>query len=427
MLKYHVIEIFTSEETRFHGKPLYQAVLERVRAQRIAARCTVTKGVAGCYENGEIASHGIEILSFNMPLKIEIILPAPELDRLLPAIEAMVEDGIIVVEEMDIRLHRAKSRLLPRQLLVRDAMTPLPQTVKAATPASDVARLLLSATFNGVPVVDDEQRPIGIITQGDLITRAGMPVRLGILREMEDDSKSQELFAAMPTLAARDIMSKPPVTVKEEERLVAAVNLMLSKGLKRVPVVDASGKLAGVLARLDIFRTIMTTAPDWDAMRAQRVDIREARFVRDIMRRDTHVVPPDTPVLEVLKIIDDNDIQRVAVVGPAGEFLGLISDRTLLGAFSEHRAGWWDYLVSKLIFLEIGKRPKELLTSLENKTAREVMQTDLITVREETPIEEAVRVMVEKRIKRLPVLDGEGKFKGMVSRDSLLRAGVAEP
>ena len=53
------------------------------------------------------------------------------------------------------------------------------------------------------------------------------------------------------------------------------------------------------------------------------------------------------------------------------------------------------------------------------------MRTDLVTVREETTIDEAVRLMADKGLKRLPVLDGEGHFRGMISRDSLLRTGLA--
>ena len=48
------------------------------------------------------------------------------------------------------------------------------------------------------------------------------------------------------------------------------------------------------------------------------------RFVSDIMRRDTSTVSPDTPVDEVIRLIDRNDIQRVCVVDQEGHFLGLI-------------------------------------------------------------------------------------------------------
>ena len=53
------------------------------------------------------------------------------------------------------------------------------------------------------------------------------------------------------------------------------------------------------------------------------------------MRRDTPTVFPETPVEEVIRLIDCNDIQRVCVVDKEGYFLGLISDRDLLAAFSD--------------------------------------------------------------------------------------------
>jgi CBS domain-containing protein len=52
------------------------------------------------------------------------------------------------------------------------------------------------------------------------------------------------------------------------------------------------------------------------------------------------------------------------------------------------------------------------------------MKSDLATIPEEASIDEAIRLMTAKQIKRLPVVDAEGQFKGMVSRDSLLRAGI---
>jgi CBS domain-containing protein len=51
------------------------------------------------------------------------------------------------------------------------------------------------------------------------------------------------------------------------------------------------------------------------------------------------------------------------------------------------------------------------------------MTTDLMKVREEMLIEEAIGLMLEKELKRLPVVDEFGHFKGMISRDSLLRIG----
>jgi len=424
-MKYNVIEIFTSEETRYHGKPLHEAIVQYIRSLKLAARCITTRGIAGCYENGEVATQNILILSFNMPLKIEIILPSPELNLVLPTIEEMVTDGIVVVEDMEIRCHKTKKSLIPRQIRVKDVMTPAPQRVTESTSLREVIQLLLSSDFNGVPVVDRENRPIGIITQGDLISRAGMPVRLGLLEEFERE-KVDTLLNSFNHRTTGEILSRPVTIIQEDKQLTEAVNLMLKHQFKRLPVVDSSGKLVGMLARLDILRTITHEAPDWKAIRERNVVVHDARFVRDIMRRDTHTVLPDAPIEDVIKVIDTSDIQRVAVVDKDGKFLGLISDRDLLGKFSNHRAGLWDYLVSKIPFFEVGQRYKELLRQLQNSKAADVMKIELVTVQEETSIDDAIKLMAEKGLKRLPVLDSSRVFKGMVSRDSLLRAGFSD-
>jgi predicted transcriptional regulator len=49
------------------------------------------------------------------------------------------------------------------------------------------------------------------------------------------------------------------------------------------------------------------------------------------------------------------------------------------------------------------------------------MKTDSDIVKEDTPLQKALRLMTQKALKRLPVIDKDGKFKGMISRDSLLR------
>ncbi len=425
-LRYNVIEVFTSEEARWQGIPVWDAIVDRVRRSGTAARCIVTRGLAGCYENGEIASNKIEILSFNMPIKVEVILPAAELGVILPDVEDIVTDGIVVVEDMEVRLHRTQKRLIARQLRVKDAMTTSPQTVSEGTPVSDVIRLLLGNEFNAVPVVDPVGHPIGIISQGDLISRAGMPVRLGLLAQLEEH-QVEEFLESVSHRTAGEIMSKPVTTVHEDKRLSEAVDLMLKHHLKRLPVVNSQDELVGVIARSDVFHIITREMPDWSAIKAQNVFVNNVTVVRDIMRRDTHTVHPDTSVEEIVRLIDDSDIQRVAVVDEEGRLLGLISDADLLGLFSEHRAGVWDYLVRRLPFRELARRHSELVEQTRAKQAADVMKTDLETVREDTRIEDAIRLMAEHSIKRLPVVDENGVFKGLVSRDSVLRAGLKQP
>ncbi|MDY0041537.1 MAG: DUF190 domain-containing protein [Desulforhabdus sp.] len=337
-LEYSMIEIFTNEEARCKGKPLGEAVVVYVRGLKIAARCIVTRGIGGAYENGEVATQNVLVLSFNMPLKIEIMLPSAELDLVLPVIEEMVREGIVAVRTMLVHTHKTERRLLPRHFKVKDIMTPSPKRVTASTSLKEVAQLLMSSIFTGVPVADKDDRPIGIITQGDLIYRAGIPMRLGLLAA-SDRGKVTAVLDSLAPREAQEVMSSPAVTISEENFATQAVKLMVQKDVKRLPVVDKHGKLTGMLSRLDIFRTVMRESPDWEAFRGQSIQVNNLRVVADIMRRDTAAVPPETPVEEVLRIIDKNDIQRVAVVDEDGTFLGLISDRDLLNAFADYHPG----------------------------------------------------------------------------------------
>ena len=138
------------------------------------------------------------------------------------------------------------------------------------------------------------------------------------------------------------------------------------------------------------------------------------------------MVLPDTSVEDVIRMIDSNDIQRVVVVDSAGIFLGLISDQDLLIAFSNDHPGIWDFFVTHIPFMERAKQHRNITTHLQIRTAGEVMKTDLITVQENTPLDEALKLMVDKSLKRLPVLDASGKFMGLVSRDALLRTGFQD-
>ncbi|MHB1459682.1 MAG: DUF190 domain-containing protein [Armatimonadota bacterium] len=424
-MKYNVIEVFTSDEVRWHGRPIWDAIVDHVRRSGVAARCIANRGFAGCYENGEIASNNIEVLAFNMPLKIEIILPSTQLDAVLPGIEEMVSDGIVAVEDMEVRIHKTNKRLIPRQLRVKDAMTPSPQTVYEGTPVSEVIELLLNKEFNAVPVVDQAGHPLGIITQGDLISRANLPVRLGLLAQFEHDRVNEYLQTVSATTAG-SIMTKPVTTISEDKRLGEAVDLMLQQHLKRLPVINAQGVVVGMIARLDVFRTITRVSPDWNAIKSQNVAIGNITIVGDIMRRDTHAVRPDTLIEEVVRLIDDSDIQRVAVVDSEGKLLGLISDDDLIGQFAEHRAGLWDYLVRKLPFTELAREHREFIEQTRAQKAAEVMSTEFVTVHEDTRIEDAVQIMAEHKIKRLPVVDSDNIFMGMVSRDAVIRAGVKQ-
>jgi len=424
MQPYKAIDIFTSEEARWRGQLLPRAIGAYIHDLKIPARLLVLRGVAGVYESGEISTPGIEVLGYNMPVWIRIILPAVEAEKVTETLMKMVTDGIVAVQDLQVVSHRTKGQLLPKHVRVRNIMNPEPKRVQLTTPVSEVARLLLSSTFTGLPVVDEGNRPVGVISQTDLIYKAGLPMRLGLLAEAED-AKIEAVLAKMATKPAKEVMTTPAVVIHQEALVTAAVDLMLQKGVKRLPVIDDQGRLVGNLSRVDIFHTILKECPDWQAFQKQQIKVENLSTVADIMRREVLTVRPETPVEDLIRIINTNDIQRICVVDEHGVFLGLISDKDLLAAFADRHPGIWDYFVSKIPFTEKRRRDKHLQRYLEMQTAGDIMNTQIVTVQEDTPIQTAIQVMLDSAFKRLPVVDAQGKLRGIVSREALLRAGFA--
>jgi CBS domain-containing protein len=422
MLNYKAIEIFTSEEARYRKKPLADVIVQFVRDLKIAARCIVTRGVTGCYESGELATTRLEVLSYNLPVRIYIVIPAAETQRVLDGLNGMVEDGIVALHDLNVLSHRARNAFFPRQLMVRDVMTPEPKSVTATTNLRDAAKILLPSIFTSLPVVDEQKRPMGLITQGDLIRKGGLPLRLGLLEESDRDRR-ESLLAQLTQRQAGEIMTTPVIMIGRDRPLSDAVDLMLSKKVKRLPVVDDAGRLVGMVSRLDIFQTVMREAPDWNDFRSQRIEVQHLKLVKDILRRDTLTVLPGASLDEVIRVIDRNDIQRVAVVDKEGVLLGLISDRDLLRFFKPQQEGIMRLLANARHPFRQDVCRGDLQSCLIETTAAAVMITELITVREEMLIGEAIGLMIARGLKRLPVVDAEGHFKGMINRDSLLRTG----
>ena len=79
--------------------------------------------------------------------------------------------------------HKTANTFFPRQLTVGDVMSKNPVSIQAESTLAEAARLLLPSIFTGLPVVDQEGAIQGILTQGDLINKGGLPLRLGLLAE----------------------------------------------------------------------------------------------------------------------------------------------------------------------------------------------------------------------------------------------------
>ena len=140
----------------------------------------------------------------------------------------------------------------------------------------------------------------------------------------------------------------------------------------------------------------------------------------EIMTREVLGVAPDTPILEVAKLMVDQRISGVPVIDHS-KLVGIISEHDLVRRVElgteQRRSRWVQFLTSDDTLLAE-------YVHARGRVARDVMTTDVVTVASDVPIATIAEILETRHIKRVPVVDG-GKIVGIVSRANLLQALVA--
>lgn len=158
-------------------------------------------------------------------------------------------------------------------LKVRDLMTPEVVTVHPTTPIKDVARSLVDHRISGMPVVDDEGRIVGVVSEGDLIVKEqgkDAVERRPLARIFGDSPEARAQLAKGLALTAGDAMTAPAVTVSADALVGEAAAIMTRKRINRLPVVEGD-RLIGVVSRADIVRAFVR--PDEELAGAIRDDV----------------------------------------------------------------------------------------------------------------------------------------------------------
>jgi CBS domain-containing protein len=153
--------------------------------------------------------------------------------------------------------------------LVKDLMTTQVVTVGPATPFKEIVALLAERRVSAVPVVDDDRRVLGIVSEADLLLKEEFPKpELDIPLFWTKRRRLEREKAAGAT--ARDLMSSVVVVSTAPEATVAeAARRMHAAGVKRLPVVDENGRLVGIVSRGDLLKVF--NRPD-QAIRREIID-----------------------------------------------------------------------------------------------------------------------------------------------------------
>jgi CBS domain-containing protein len=406
--------IYLGESDSWRGRSLYLSILETLRKSGIAG-ATVTRALAGFGAHSRIRTSTIEVLSADLPIVISVIDTQENIEKALTLISPMVREGLITREEVDIIKYTHRYlQPLPADRPVSEFMTREVTTVRPDTPAVEVAELLLGKhLFKAVPVVDQQNHVVGIITSSDLLRKAGMPVRLGVGERLQADDLRKFLDQMSRDKNAQDIMTSPVIIAKENEALGHVVQTLVNHNLKRLPIVNARASLTGMISRLDILRAIAGNDP---ASQEQAPQPQLGHTLKELMSTDVPTVHINDDLADILRHMLRAEIKRVIVLDEQEKPVGIITDGDLVARVNPAVRG--------SILQALAARVTGTSVSRGQATARDLMSEKVLLATGDTSIVEAVNLMLHEARKRLVVVDEQGHPIGIVDRQTLMAASL---
>jgi CBS domain-containing protein len=303
-------------------------------------------------------------------------------------------------------------------------MTRAPATAAPDTPLPAVLALLKERqvksviVLNGAGASGSKQAHVagqvagqvaGIVTAGDLFRRGGLA--------LTDDP--EHLLSVSRSMVARDVMTPDPQSVDESASLDEAAQLMTRQRLKRLPVVNREGALVGVIARSDILRCIAEEAHlRIETPLLTAIEPTDRARVRGWMRTNVATVNPDDTFATVLERLVSDPLRRVVVVDEEQRVIGIIIDRDVLDWVS----GMPDEALQATVRRWLSGEAAAEHDLLDEITAEDVMSPTVYTAFDDDRPIDVIQTMIQRRVKRLVVVDHDNHLKGMIDRHDMLRA-----
>lgn len=142
--------------------------------------------------------------------------------------------------------------------------------------------------------------------------------------------------------------------------------------------------------------------------------------VKDIMTRKVITVLEEFTVEDCARLLSDNSISGLPVVDDSHKVTGMVTEGDLIRRAANLKGPSYLEILGGIIYLDT---PKDLLENLRKsmgRLVRDVMTREVELVNENKTVEEVATILVEKKLKRLPVVDDDNHLVGIVSRKDIL-------
>lgn len=401
--------IYIGESDKWRGKALHVALLETLRTQGMAG-ATVTRGLSGFGAHSVVHTANILALSMDLPLIIQVIDTPEKIDAALKTIAPMVGEGLITLDDVKVikYTHRYLNPL-PADKHVSDVMTHKVITLTDTMPVAEAWERMLKHLLKALPVLNKNGEVVGVLTDEDLLDRAGLEQRLSIAERLDEKILQTELNSLRSSpLKVADVMTSPAITTRGDEPLSIAAARMSEHGIKRLPVLDEKGKLIGVLSRVDVLKQVVSKEAK---KRAAQAPTGAARTLGDIMIPEVPTIEEGAQLADVIARFLEAGTRRLIVTDDAGRPLGMISDADAVTRVQP---------ASQRGVMQALRGRKNVPD--EKITASQLMSRQVLSASSDTSLTEATHMMLAQKRKWMVVVDANGKAIGLVDRQVLFKA-----
>lgn len=135
----------------------------------------------------------------------------------------------------------------------------------------------------------------------------------------------------MKDLRVRDVMTKEVTTLKRNDQLSLANDIMQLGRVRHLPVLEDDGRLAGILSQRDLFRGALARALGY-GQHAQRKML-DSLLVKEVMNTDVITTHPDTPLIEAARVLLERKIGCLPVV-EGGQLVGILTEADFVAMFA---------------------------------------------------------------------------------------------
>ena len=142
---------------------------------------------------------------------------------------------------------------LPRHRTVADVMTARVHVASPLAPFKLLVRLIEENRVSAIPIVDQTGLPVGIVSESDLLLKERR-LELESSRDLLHARKRQHQRTKAAGTVASDLMTSPAITVPSDTSLGEAARVMHERNVRRLVVVDARGRIAGIVSRSDLLQ-----------------------------------------------------------------------------------------------------------------------------------------------------------------------------